>query len=341
MEKETILITGGAGFIGSYLTKAICEYYPLNSIVVVDNMNSYYDVGIKNRRIDELIKKPNVRFVRCDISDKCAINEVFDEYKPSIVVNLAAQAGVRYSIDNPEAYINSNVLGFYNILEACRNAIQSGNPIKHLVYASSSSVYGDQDKFPLRESDNTDNPVSLYAATKKSNELFAAAYSKLYNIPCTGLRFFTVYGPDGRPDMAYYSFANKLLNGEKIKLYNYGNCCRDFTYIDDVIEVLIKVLQTPPSGELHRVYNVGGGNPVSLKKFVSVLFEHLAGVGVIRGDYNIDDCVELVEKQDGDVDMTYADTREIESMFGYKPNVGIDEGLAKFAKWFFFNYKSA
>lgn len=335
METETILITGGAGFIGSHLVNAIRSRYPMCKIVIIDNMNDYYDVSLKQQRLDYLLEKCNIEFFPFDISDKYLVDSIFKEYKPSIVVNLAAQAGVRYSITNPDVYINSNIVGFYNILEACRRY-----GVKHLVYASSSSVYG-QNKVPFSESDKTDKPVSLYAATKKSNELFAETYSHLYGIPCTGLRFFTVYGPNGRPDMAYFSFANKLMKGEKIKLFNYGKCYRDFTYIDDVVEVLMRVLETSPGeGELHKVYNVGCGNPVSLKVFAKTLFEQLARVGVVRQDCKVEDYIELVKKQDGDVDDTFADNREIRDRFGYKPQTSLTEGLAKFADWFLIYSKS-
>ena len=306
-------------------------------------MNDYYDVAIKEYRLDELKKYDNYTFIKGDLADKELIESLFEKYRFDIVVNLAAQAGVRYSITNPDAYIQSNVIGFYNILEACRH-----NPVKHLVYASSSSVYGSNKKVPYSTNDKVDNPVSLYAATKKSDELMAHAYSKLYNIPCTGLRFFTVYGPAGRPDMAYFGFTNKLVNNETIKIFNYGNCKRDFTYVDDIVEGVVRVMKNPPlkkDGEdglpipPYAIYNIGNNNPENLLDFVKILSEELVSAGVLPKDYDFDSHKELVPMQAGDVPITYADTTPLERDFGFKPSTPLREGLRNFAKWYKEFYK--
>lgn len=323
---KTILITGVAGFIGSNLAKAVVSD---NKIIGIDNMNDYYDVNLKKYRLSQLEILNNFTFIKGDIADKEIINSIFKEYNPDIVVNLAAQAGVRYSIDNPEAYIQSNMIGFFNILEACRNY-----PVEHLVYASSSSVYGSNKKVPYSTDDKVDNPVSLYAATKKSNELMAHAYSNLYEIPTTGLRFFTVYGPAGRPDMAYFKFTNKLVKGEKIQIYNNGDMYRDFTYIDDIIKGVINVINKIPEknkdGVRYKVYNIGNNKPESLMDFVNILEEKLI-------KYEINDQTvekEFLPMQPGDVYQTYADVSELERDFGFKPRTSLDEGLDKFAKWY-------
>ena len=335
---ETILITGSSGFIGSNLTKRILNDNKDIKVVGLDNMNDYYDVAIKEYRLNELLKYDNYTFVKGDLADKKLIVSLFEKYHFDVVVNLAAQAGVRYSITNPDAYIQSNIIGFYNILEACRH-----NPVRHLVYASSSSVYGSNKKVPYSTDDKVDNPVSLYAATKKSNELMAHAYSKLYNIPSTGLRFFTVYGPAGRPDMAYFGFTNKLVNNEKIKIFNYGNCKRDFTYIDDIVEGVVRVMAKAPlkqNGEdglpipPYAVYNIGNNNPENLLDFVRILSEELVSAGVLPGDYDFEAHKELVSMQAGDVPITYADTAPLERDFGFKPSTSLRDGLRKFAKWY-------
>ena len=340
VKMETILITGAAGFIGANL---VCELLRENSgahIVGIDNMNDYYDVSIKEYRLGEIEKLAagNWTFIRGSIADKALIGEVFEKYRPSVVVNLAAQAGVRYSITNPDVYIESNLIGFYNILEACRRY-----PVGHLVYASSSSVYGSNKKVPYSTDDKVDNPVSLYAATKKSNELMAHAYSKLYNIPSTGLRFFTVYGPAGRPDMAYFGFTDKLLGGEKIKIFNYGNCKRDFTYVDDIVRGVRLVMQAPPkkqNGEdglpipPYKVYNIGNSSPENLLDFVDILQQELVAAGVLPSDYDFEAHKELVPMQPGDVPVTYADTSALERDFGFKPSTPLREGLRRFAKWY-------
>ncbi len=335
---ETILITGSSGFIGSNLTKRILNDNKDIKVVGLDNMNDYYDVAIKEYRLNELLKYDNYTFVKGDLADKKLIDSLFEKYHFDVVVNLAAQAGVRYSITNPDAYIQSNIIGFYNILEACRH-----NPVRHLVYASSSSVYGSNKKVPYSTDDKVDNPVSLYAATKKSNELMAHAYSKLYNIPSTGLRFFTVYGPAGRPDMAYFGFTNKLVNNEKIKIFNYGNCKRDFTYIDDIVEGVVRVMAKAPlkqNGEdglpipPYAVYNIGNNNPENLLDFVRILSEELVSAGVLPGDYDFEAHKELVSMQAGDVPITYADTAPLERDFGFKPSTSLRDGLRKFAKWY-------
>ena len=335
---QTYLITGSSGFIGSNLTKRLLKENNDIQIIGFDSMNEYYDVKLKEYRLNELENYSNFKFIKGNLADKELINKIFQEYKPSIVVNLAAQAGVRYSIENPDAYIESNVIGFYNILEACRN-----NPVEHLVYASSSSVYGGNTKVPFSTEDKVDNPVSLYAATKKSNELFAYSYSKLYNIPTTGLRFFTVYGPAGRPDMAYFSFTNKLIKGNQIKIFNYGNCKRDFTYIDDIVEGIIRVMKKAPerkNGEdnlpvpPYAIYNIGNSNPENLLDFVTILQEELVRAKVLPEDYDFESHKELVPMQLGDVPVTFADTTPLENDFGFKPQTSLREGLRKFAEWY-------
>ena len=334
----TVFITGSSGFIGSNLAKRILTTEPDTKVIGLDNMNDYYDVRIKEARLVELQKFENYTFIKGNLADKTLINSIFEQYHPDIVVNLGAQAGVRYSITNPDAYIESNMLGFYNILEACRHY-----PVEHLVYASSSSVYGSNKKVPYSTDDKVDNPVSLYAATKKSNELMAHAYSKLYNIPSTGLRFFTVYGPAGRPDMAYFGFTNKLVNGETIKIFNYGNCKRDFTYVDDIVEGVVRVMKKPPekkNGEdglpipPYAIYNIGNSNPENLLDFVQILSEELVRAGVLPSDYDFEAHKELVPMQPGDVPVTYADTSALERDFGFKPHTPLREGLRKFAQWY-------
>ena len=334
----TILITGSSGFIGSNLAKRILTTEPDTKVIGLDNMNDYYDVRIKETRLAELQKFENYIFIKGNLADKALINSIFEQYHPDIVVNLGAQAGVRYSITNPDAYIESNMIGFYNILEACRHY-----PVEHLVYASSSSVYGSNKKVPYSTDDKVDNPVSLYAATKKSNELMAHAYSKLYNIPSTGLRFFTVYGPAGRPDMAYFGFTNKLVNGETIKIFNYGNCKRDFTYVDDIVEGVVRVMAKAPekkNGEdglpipPYAVYNIGNSNPENLLDFVQILSEELVRAGVLPADYDFEAHQELVPMQPGDVPVTFADTEPLERDFGFKPHTPLREGLRKFAEWY-------
>ena len=339
LKGKTILITGATGFIGSNLVKELFNTVDDIKIIGIDNMNDYYDVSIKEYRLDEINKlNKNFIFIKGDISDKETIDNLFNKYKPRVVVNLAAQAGVRYSITNPDAYIKSNLIGFYNILEACRN-----NPVEHLVYASSSSVYGSNKKVPYSTDDKVDNPVSLYAATKKSNELMAHAYSKLYNIPSTGLRFFTVYGPAGRPDMAYFGFTNKLLKGETIEIFNYGNCKRDFTYIDDIVEGVKRVMQGAPDKKLgedglpippYAVYNIGNQNPENLLDFVDILQQELIDAGVLPKNYDFEAHKKLVPMQPGDVPITYADTTPLEKDFGFKPSTPLRTGLRNFAKWY-------
>ena len=339
LKGKTILITGAAGFIGSNLVKELFNTVDDIKIIGIDNMNDYYDVSIKEYRLEEINKlNKNFIFIKGDISDKETIDNLFNEYKPSVVVNLAAQAGVRYSITNPDAYIKSNLIGFYNILEACRH-----NEVEHLVYASSSSVYGSNKKVPYSTDDKVDNPVSLYAATKKSNELMAHAYSKLYNIPSTGLRFFTVYGPAGRPDMAYFGFTNKLLKGETIEIFNYGNCKRDFTYIDDIVEGVKRVMQGAPDKKLgedglpippYAIYNIGNQNPENLLDFVNILQQELIDAGVLPKDYDFEAHKKLVPMQAGDVPITYADTTPLEKDFGFKPSTPLRTGLRNFAKWY-------
>ena len=341
---KTILVTGVAGFIGSNLVKKMIATSEYSLIIGIDNMNSYYDVRLKEERLKELTQHQNFIFVKGNIADKHLINELFTKYQPQIVVNLAAQAGVRYSITNPDAYIESNIIGFYNILEACRYSYDKyKDGVEHLVYASSSSVYGSNKKIPYTTDDKVDNPVSLYAATKKSNELMAHAYSKLYNIPSTGLRFFTVYGPAGRPDMAYFGFTNKLVKGEKIQIFNYGNCKRDFTYIDDIVEGIIKVTRKAPEKEVgedglpippYKIYNIGNNNPENLLDFVTILQEELIRAGVLPDDYNFEKHKELVPMQAGDVPVTYADTTDLETDFDFRPNTPLRVGLRSFVEWY-------
>ncbi len=343
IEEKTVLITGAAGFIGANLVLSILQNYNNVHIVGIDNMNDYYDVSIKEFRLTEIekaLKASDNRwtFIRGNIADKALIEDCFKEHQPVVVVNLAAQAGVRYSITNPDVYIESNLIGFYNILEACRHY-----PVEHLVYASSSSVYGSNKKVPYSTEDMVDNPVSLYAATKKSNELMAHAYSKLYNIPSTGLRFFTVYGPAGRPDMAYFGFTNKLLKGETIEIFNYGNCKRDFTFVDDIVKGVSLVMEHAPekkNGEdglplpPYRVYNIGNNNPENLLDFVEILSEELVAAGVLPEDYDFEAHKKLVPMQPGDVPVTYADTQGLERDFGFKPSTSLREGLKAFAVWY-------
>ena len=361
---KTILVTGCAGFIGSNLVKRLLKDLTGATIVGIDNMNNYYDVSLKEYRLKELEQLsqcPTVlpsgntwSFVKGDIADKATIDALFEQYHFDIVVNLAAQAGVRYSIENPDAYIQSNMIGFYNILEACRHSQPSAishqpyKGVQHLVYASSSSVYGGNKKVPFSTDDRVDNPVSLYAATKKSNELFAHCYSKLYNIPTTGLRFFTVYGPAGRPDMAYFGFTNKLLKGETIQIYNYGNCRRDFTYVDDIVEGIVRVMQGAPERKKgddglpippYAVYNIGGGQPENLLDFVTILQEELVRAGVLPQDFDFEAHKQLVPMQPGDVPTTYADTSALERDFGFKPSTSLRDGLRAFAEWYADFYK--
>ena len=335
---KTILVTGAAGFIGSNLVKKIYKELPEAQVIGIDNMNDYYDVRLKEQRLQELMQFSNFTFIKGNIADKQLINDTFIQYQPQIVVNLAAQAGVRYSITNPDAYIESNLIGFYNILEACRH-----HEVEHLVYASSSSVYGSNKKVPYSTDDKVDNPVSLYAATKKSNELMAHAYSKLYNIPSTGLRFFTVYGPAGRPDMAYFGFTNKLVKGEKIQIFNYGNCKRDFTYVDDIVEGVYRVMMKAPAKQVgedglpippYKIYNIGNNSPENLLDFVTILQEELLRAGVLPLDYNFDEHKELMPMQPGDVPVTYADTSALEMDFSFKPSTSLRDGLREFAEWY-------
>ena len=339
LKGKKIFVTGATGFIGSNLCNALLKKEDIKLIVGIDNMNDYYDVNLKEYRLKELVSYNNFKFVKGSIADKALIDNIFNEYKPDIVVNLAAQAGVRYSITNPDAYIESNMLGFYNILEACRHSYDNGaKGVEHLVYASSSSVYGTNKKIPYSTQDKVDNPVSLYAATKKSNELFAHAYSKLYNIPSTGLRFFTVYGPAGRPDMAYFGFTNKLLKGETIQIFNYGNCKRDFTYIDDIVTGVVNVMKKTPdpneNGVRYKVYNIGNNQPENLLDFVDILQQELVNAEVLPKDYDFEAHKELVPMQPGDVEITYADVDELVKDFGFKPDTSLREGLRRFAKWY-------
>lgn len=339
LDGKTILVTGAAGFIGSNLVKRLFNDAKNIKVIGIDSITDYYDVNIKYERLKEIeVLGKDWTFVHDSIANKEAVGEIFSKNKISVVVNLAAQAGVRYSITNPDAYIQSNLIGFYNILEACRH-----HEVEHLVYASSSSVYGSNKKVPYSTDDKVDNPVSLYAATKKSNELMAHAYSKLYNIPSTGLRFFTVYGPAGRPDMAYFGFTNKLVNGETIKIFNYGNCKRDFTYIDDIVEGIVRVMQHAPEKRVgedglpippYKVYNIGNSHPENLLDFVTILQEELIRAGVLPKDYDFEAHKELVPMQPGDVPVTYADTTALEEDFGYKPDTSLRTGLRKFAKWY-------
>ena len=335
---KTYFVTGASGFIGSNLCKRLLKENEDIKVVGIDNMNDYYDVKIKEARLKELEEFPNYTFIKGNLADKELIMKIFEEHKPQIVVNLAAQAGVRYSIINPDAYIESNLIGFFNILEGCRHY-----PVEHLVYASSSSVYGTNKKVPYSTDDKVDNPVSLYAATKKSDELMAHAYSKLYDIPSTGLRFFTVYGPAGRPDMAYFGFTNKLIKGEKIQIFNYGNCKRDFTYIDDIVEGIVRVMKKAPERKKgedglpiapYAIYNIGNNQPENLLEFVNILQEELIRAGVLPKDYDFEAHKELVPMQPGDVPITYADTTPLERDFGFKPTTSLREGLRKFAEWY-------
>ena len=338
LKGKTVLVTGSAGFIGFFLSKRLLDEFDDITVVGLDNVNDYYDVDLKDYRLNILQQYDHFQFIKGNLADKKLVNQLFEDYHPSVVVNLAAQAGVRYSIDHPDVYIESNLIGFYNILEACRHY-----PVEHLVYASSSSVYGGNEKVPFSTEDKVDSPVSLYAATKKSNELLAHAYSKLYNIPSTGLRFFTVYGPAGRPDMAYFGFTNKLINGEKIKIFNYGNCKRDFTYVDDIVEGIIRVMQGAPEQRKgkdglpvppYAVYNIGNSNPENLLDFVTILQEELIRAKVLPEDYDFESHKELVPMQAGDVEVTYADTTPLEKDYGFKPHTTLREGLRKFAEWY-------
>ena len=343
LTNQTVLVTGAAGFIGSYLSLRLLSDFPDIKVVGVDNLNDYYDVKLKEERLANLQKFGNFAFAKGNIADKSLIDSLFEKYKPQVVVNLAAQAGVRYSISNPSAYIESNIVGFFNILEACRHSYDNGQEgVQHLVYASSSSVYGANQKVPYSTDDKVDNPVSLYAATKKSNELMSHAYSKLFNIPSTGLRFFTVYGPAGRPDMAYYGFTEKLLKGETIQIFNYGNCQRDFTYIDDIVEGLVRVVQHAPERKTgddglpippYKVYNIGNSHPEKLLDFVRILQEELVRVHLLPADYDFAAHQQLVPMQPGDVPVTYADTSALESDFGYKPKTELREGIGWFVEW--------
>lgn len=349
LKGKTVLVTGAAGFIGSFLSERLLSDFEDIRVIGFDSVNDYYDIRLKESRLEKLQKHENFIFIKANLADKDKVSEVFREYSPQIVVNLAAQAGVRYSITNPDAYIESNIIGFYNILEACRHSYDDGaTPVEHLVYASSSSVYGSNKKVPYSTDDKVDNPVSLYAATKKSDELMAHAYSKLYNIPSTGLRFFTVYGPAGRPDMAYFGFTNKLLRGETIRIFNYGNCKRDFTYIDDIVEGVVRVMQGAPErkdGEdglpvpPYAVYNIGNQNPENLLDFVDILQQELIASGVLPNDYDFEAHKQLVPMQPGDVPVTYADTTPLERDYGYKPSTDLRTGLRNFARWYKDFYK--
>ena len=349
LKGKTVLVTGAAGFIGSFLSERLLSDFEDIRVIGFDSVNDYYDIRLKESRLEKLQKHRNFIFIKANLADKDKVSEVFREYSPQIVVNLAAQAGVRYSITNPDAYIESNIIGFYNILEACRHSYDDGaTPVEHLVYASSSSVYGSNKKVPYSTDDKVDNPVSLYAATKKSNELMAHAYSKLYNIPSTGLRFFTVYGPAGRPDMAYFGFTNKLLRGETIRIFNYGNCKRDFTYIDDIVEGVVRVMQGAPerkNGEdglpvpPYAVYNIGNQNPENLLDFVDILQQELIAAGVLPNDYDFEAHKQLVPMQPGDVPVTYADTTPLKRDYGYKPSTDLRTGLRNFARWYKDFYK--
>ena len=349
LKGKTVLVTGAAGFIGSFLSERLLSDFEDIRVIGFDSVNDYYDIRLKESRLEKLQKHRNFIFIKANLADKDKVSEVFREYSPQIVVNLAAQAGVRYSITNPDAYIESNIIGFYNILEACRHSYDdSATPVEHLVYASSSSVYGSNKKVPYSTDDKVDNPVSLYAATKKSDELMAHAYSKLYNIPSTGLRFFTVYGPAGRPDMAYFGFTDKLLRGETIRIFNYGNCKRDFTYIDDIVEGVVRVMQGAPerkNGEdglpvpPYAVYNIGNQNPENLLDFVDILQQELIAAGVLPNDYDFEAHKQLVPMQPGDVPVTYADTTPLERDYGYKPSTDLRTGLRNFARWYKDFYK--
>ena len=365
LDNKVILVTGSAGFIGSNLVKRLFKDVKGATIVGIDNMNDYYDVSLKEYRLKELstincqLSTVNYQFIKGDIADKATIDGIFEQYKPAVVVNLAAQAGVRYSITNPDAYIQSNLIGFYNILEACRHSKDKTNTdgtdqtddyqgVEHLVYASSSSVYGSNKKFPYSTDDKVDNPVSLYAATKKSNELMAHAYSKLYNIPSTGLRFFTVYGPAGRPDMAYFGFTNKLVKGDTIQIFNFGNCKRDFTFVDDIVEGVVRIMQGAPEKQTgddglplppYAVYNIGNNQPENLLTFVDILQQELVRAGVLPDDYDFEAHKKLVPMQPGDVPVTYADTTALERDYGFKPSTSLRDGLRRFAEWYAKFYK--
>ena len=349
LEGKTILVTGAAGFIGCNLSLKLLKEVANVKVVGIDNMNDYYDVRIKEERLAKLQQYSNFVFVKGDISDRNAIDTLFAEHRPQVVVNLAAQAGVRYSITNPEAYISSNLIGFFNILEACRHSYDEGQtPVEHLVYASSSSVYGSNKKIPYSTDDQVDNPVSLYAATKKSNELMAHSYSKLYNIPSTGLRFFTVYGPAGRPDMAYFGFTDKLVAGKTIQIFNYGHCKRDFTYVDDIVEGITRIMQHAPERQMgedglpvppYKVYNIGNNQPENLLDFVQILQEELVRAGVLPEDYDFEAHKELVPMQPGDVPVTYADVTALQEDFGFKPSTSLRQGLRAFAEWYSAYYK--
>ena len=349
LKGKTVLVTGAAGFIGSFLSERLLLDFEDIRVIGFDSVNDYYDIRLKESRLEKLQKHENFTFIKANLADKDKVNEVFCKYSPQIVVNLAAQAGVRYSITNPDAYIESNIIGFYNILEACRHSYDDGaTPVEHLVYASSSSVYGSNKKVPYSTDDKVDNPVSLYAATKKSDELMAHAYSKLYNIPSTGLRFFTVYGPAGRPDMAYFCFTDKLLRGETIRIFNYGNCKRDFTYIDDIVEGVVRVMQGAPErkdGEdglpvpPYAVYNIGNQSPENLLDFVDILQQELIAAGVLSNDYDFEAHKQLVPMQPGDVPVTYADTTPLKRDYGYKPSTDLRTGLRNFARWYKDFYK--
>ena len=341
---KTVLVTGAAAFTGSNLVKRLLKDFSDIHVIGIDSITDYYDVSLKYGRLQELEGDARFHFIKGNIADKSLIGKVFTEHHPDVVVNLAAQAGVRYSITNPDAYIESNLIGFYNILESCRHSYDNGQQgVQHLVYASSSSVYGSNKKVPYSTDDKVDNPVSLYAATKKSNELMAHAYSKLYDIPSTGLRFFTVYGPAGRPDMAYFGFTDKLVNGDTIKIFNYGNCKRDFTYVDDIVEGVVRVMQHAPEKQTgedglpvppYKVYNIGNNNPENLLDFVTILQEELVRAGVLPKDYDFEAHKELVAMQPGDVPVTYADTTPLEQDFGFRPHTPLREGLRKFAEWY-------
>ena len=344
LDGKVILVTGAAGFIGSSLAGRLAADHPASKIIGIDNVNDYYDVSLKEKRLSLLESNANFTFIKGSIADKGLVSDIFNEYKPQIVVNLAAQTGVRYSLINPDAYIESNLTGFFNILEACRHSYDDGDAgVLHLVYASSSSVYGNNKKIPYSTDDRVDNPVSLYAATKKSNELMAHAYSKLYDIPCTGLRFFTVYGPYGRPDMAYFSFTDKLRTGQTIRLFNYGKCRRDFTYIDDIVEGIARVMCHAPEKKTgedglpvppYKLYNIGNSEPVNLLDFVSILQEELVAAGVLPANYDFESHKELAPMQPGDVPETYADITSLEEDFGFSPSTSLRDGLRKFAEWY-------